>query len=647
MILDWLTVAPVILVAVLVVFLPGLLSLAAAGMRGLALIAFAPVMTTAIASLAAIVLSLLGIDWSALSFTIVMVLVGVVAWLVGRMLPLRGGPSSSPVSTRWLLLAALIIGAIIGFWRVAAYISEPSAISQTNDAVFHLNALRYIQETGSASSLDINSFIGGAGFYPAAWHALASLIVLVSGVGIPLAANALTVVIAALVWPLGLAWLARAATGSTTIASYTAVLSGSLQLFPLLLFQWGVLYPNALSVALIPACVALVLMLPSLSQSERPWRSIVQGGLFTSIALCALVFAQPASVLIFGLICMIWFSWWMLAQTAKPVAIRFGSIAAGWIVLVVVWMAFSSSTGGSHWAPFRGKFDVWLDVLFNGQLQIPFAWAISVLMLVGLVTVMMRAQWRWIAVAWAAVSALYVLVAIFGIALVRDGILGAWYADPYRIAALAPIVVIPLAAVGFDAIVRAVVARWKLGVDATASFEAWVSVVALAVVTLLAFVLVIVRPVAMPDFVIERFESDSRYDESAHSYLSVDEREMLESLEDLVPASATVIANPSTGAGFGYLFGGVDVFPRTWAPPATAQWQVLAAGLRDAAANPAVCDALEAYGSPDYVLDFGLGEVYPGRYELPGMTNFEGQDGFELVAEVGDASLWRITACAY
>src|SRR5690606_26089734 len=131
-------------------------------------------------------------------------------------------PREPPTTYRWLLPTALVIGAVSGLWRIAAYVTDPSAISQTNDAVFHLNALRYILETGSASSLDVSSFIGGTGFYPAAWHALASLIVLVSGATIPVAANALTIVIAVLIWPLGLTWFARAATGSSAIAAYTA-----------------------------------------------------------------------------------------------------------------------------------------------------------------------------------------------------------------------------------------------------------------------------------------------------------------------------------------------------------------------------------------------------------------------------------------
>lgn len=642
MIGDWLSAAPVILVAAIVVFLPGLLSLSAAGMRGLALLSFAPVMTTATVSLGALALGLLGIPWSVWSMCIVVVLACALAWLIGRLIPLRTHRAAAG-EHRWLLPAALVVGAVIGFWRFAAYIEDPASISQTNDAVFHLNALRYILDTASASSLDVNDVIGASGFYPAAWHALASLVVLLTGASIPLAANALSIVIAALIWPFGIAWLARAVTGSSAVAAYAAVLSGALQAFPLLLLQWGVLYPNALSVALIPASLALVLMLPTWAGSGTRAGIIVQSVIFTGIAIAALAVAQPTSVLIFGMLCMLRISWWAVTTTTSSAAIRWGSTLVGWIVLALVWAFFSGSTGGSHWAPFRDKSVVAIDTLINGQLMMAPAWGISILMLIGLIAAVRNARWRWFVAAWLAISALYILVATFGIPIVRDGLLGAWYADPYRIVALAPIVVIPLAAIGADALVRLVTAR--RGPEAEARGTA-PSIIAVAVLTAFMIVLAIARPVAMPDYVENRFEPDPRYEESDHSYLSIDERDLLETLDTFVEDDARVIGNPSTGIGFGYLFSGVDVFPRTWSPPTTTEWATLASSLRDAGSDPAVCSALQTYGSPDYVLDFGPGEAYAGRYEMLGMTDFDGQSGFELVAEVGDASLWRITACA-
>jgi hypothetical protein len=71
---------------------------------------------------------------------------------------------------------------------------------------------------------------------------------------------------------------------------------------------------------------------------------------------------------------------------------------------------------------------------------------------------------------------------------------------------------------------------------------------------------------------------------------------------------------------------------------------VLASSLNEVATDPLVCPAVDAIGA-DYVFDFGPGSTDYGRYILPGFTDLDGHDGFELVDREGAASLWRITAC--
>ncbi|OIU86635.1 DUF6541 family protein [Microbacterium sp. AR7-10] len=640
MIVDWIGQLPVLAVATALIFLPGGLALYLVGMRGIVLAAAAPLFTVATTAVAALVLSIIGVPWSAGSWSASMVLLILIAALGGRWAGGRLAPRS-PASPRWLLPSAVAVGVILSVWRVVAYVQDPSGISQTNDAVFHMNAVRYVLETADASSLHVNSVIGGRSFYPAAWHALVSLIVLTSGAEISVAANMLTVVIAAMIWPLGIAWLTRAVTGSSTVAAYAAILSGSLQTFPLLMFQWGVLFPNALSTAMIPAAIALVVTIPRWRDDTSRAGHVTRLALLVLVAAAAILLAQPAGILPWMAICAVWVSWRALARRAAWGSTRtVAALAALWALVACIWLYLAQGTSGSHWPPFRGKREVFLDVLFNGQVMIPFAYAISLLMLVGIIFAARSTGLRWFVVAWAGISGLYLLVAAVGSDIVRVGLLGAWYADPYRIAALAPIVVIPLAALGADVLVRMLAAK------AAASRAGAITLLGLAATAVLVIVIVIVRPVAMPAVTQGTYDRESRYLATDDAYLSPDERKVLESLDDLVPAGARVIANPSTGSGFGYFLSGRDVYPRTWAAPDTDAWRALSAHLRDVSTDPSVCEALEVYGSPKYVLDFGAGERAPGRYLMPGMTDFTGQPGFELVDAVGDASLWRITACA-
>lgn len=640
MIIDWLAQLPALLVTAGVVFVPGVLALWLAGLRGLALLASAPLFTVASTAVIALLLGRIGVPWGPLPWAAAMVVLIVLAAVVGRW---AGGALDERArsSRRWMLPAAIGIGVVLSIWRIVAYVQDPSAVSQTNDAVFHMNAIRYILETQNASSLHVSAVIGGQSFYPAAWHGLVSLIVLLTGVEITVAANLFTVVIAAMIWPLGIAWLTRAVTSSSTVAGYAAILSGALQTFPLLMFQWGVLFPNALSTALVPAAIALVVTLPSWVGTTRRVAHVVRAALIILIAVAAILLAQPAGILPWMAISAVWLSFRMISRrTDWGWARVLGALVVLWGFVAAIWLSLARGTSGSHWPPFRGKLEVFLDVLFNGQVLIPFAFGVSILMLIGLVVAARTAALRWFLLAWLGISGLYLLVAAIGAPLIRVGLLGAWYADPYRIAALAPIVVIPIAAIGADALVRAISVRIRPSSESTSTL------VGLAATVVFMIVLILVRPVAMPAVTQGTYDRDSRYAAAADSYLDPDERTLLESLSAHVPAGALVIGNPSTGSGFGYFLSGVDVYPRTWAAPRTPEWDVLAAGLRDAATDPAVCSALQAFGDPQYVLDFGEGEDLPGRYVVPGMTDFAGQPGFELVESVGDASLWRITACA-
>ncbi|GAT72634.1 hypothetical protein MHM582_1110 [Microbacterium sp. HM58-2] len=640
MILDWLAQTPVLLAAVLVVFVPGIAVLSLIGLRGLALLALAPLVSVASSAVIALIFGAAGIGWSPLSWAIAVIALVGLSWFLARLLGRVPTEAAEP-GRRWVLPAAVTMGVLVGMWRLIGYITDPAGISQTNDAVFHMNAVRFILETANASSLHVTAVVGGETFYPAAWHALVSLTVTIAGTSIPIAANMLTLVIGALIWPFGLAWLTLRATRSVGISSLAAVLSGALQTFPLLMIQWGVLFPNALSTALIPGGIALVISLPRWMELRSRIRGAVLAVLLVLVVIASIGLSQPAGLLAWGAICAIWLTSRLVASSAGRTVRTIVLTFVTWTGLGTVWFVMSRGTSGSHWPPFRGKLEVLADVLINGQVLIPFAFGVSALMMVGIVATVRQRHLRWMVAAWALLSLLYALAAAVGNGFVRGVILGPWYADPYRLAALAPILVIPLAAVGADAVVRWFARRRGVESDGERS-----TVVGLAGALVFMVILVLLRPVDMPAFLERTYDMKSRYVLDGDSYLSRDERALLEDLDELVEPGARVLGNPSTGTGFGYMLSGVDVYPRNWSQPQSASWEVLAVGLRDAGDDQQVCEALAAYSQPGYVLDFGLGEDGPGRFELPGMTDFDGQDGFELVAREGDATLWRITACA-
>ncbi len=88
-------------------------------------------------------------------------------------------------------------------------------------------------ETGDGSTLHLGAVSSNpqiARFYPAGWHDLVALVV---GDSIPAAVNVTAIVVAAVVWPLGLACLVGAVVPTSRLAPVVAMcLGGAFIAFP-------------------------------------------------------------------------------------------------------------------------------------------------------------------------------------------------------------------------------------------------------------------------------------------------------------------------------------------------------------------------------------------------------------------------------
>lgn len=650
MIFDWFAQSGLFALALIVVFVPGLLLGAGLRLRGLVLWGAAPGVSVGILALLAIVFPFLGIRWGHGSVAVGVLLIAAAVFGLSLLFRSRrrGGWARTAMPRHGLLLwCALVVGGGLNAARLMTYVGVPTAISQTNDAVFHLNALRWVAETGSASSLDLSGLIDGSSFYPAAWHAVASLVALDNG-QIPIAANVVALVIVALVWPLSIALLTHVVTrGDRVVTALAAALSAGLLAFPQLMFEWGVLYPYALSLAVVPAAVAFTIVTLrcwlGARRGER-FRVAVAPGFAALLLVVATTLAQPSSVLVWGIFVMLWLTGMLVRRLRQRRQARLGAlatIAVGWAAIAVVWLALAYLAGPVLWKAYRGVLGAVADVLLNSHSLLPPAIGMSVLMIVGILICARDARLRWLVIGWVGVSVLYVVSVATDLPVVKRLLTGPWYGDSFRLAAIVPLVVVPIAAIGLAALIDVIVRRWRRG---TVPGRVPLAFIATAVVAVIGVVSVVVAPV-IPLRVAAKTDPQSRYALNDRSYLSADESALLRRLPDLLPEDALIIANPSTGAAFAYLLGERDIIPRTWSPPQSTAWDILSSHLNDAADDPDVCSALDAYGSPGYVLDFGRGGTGPGQYLMPGMTDFDGKAGFEEVDREGRASLWRITAC--
>ncbi|WP_438353562.1 DUF6541 family protein [Microbacterium sp. CJ88] len=635
--MEWLAQTPALVVAALTLFLPGLVVGGILRLRGLTLWAVAPVISITALTAAATVLGLAGAPWRPWSAAVGVVVAVALAVAVRVAIVPDAAPRARADGHRWMLVAGVVSGVILTALRVGLYIGSPSAISQTNDALFHLNAVRFAAETGAASPLQLTSMIGAGSFYPSAWHVVASLVVQFTGTSVEVAANATSVAVAALAWPLGVAVLTRAVAGSRAAAIAT-VAAAAIPAFPLLMLQWGVLYPQLVAVAVLPASIAVVVMASELAAGRRA--SWVRPVLLVAAGVAALVFAQP-SVLLAWVVAVVAIAFFAVLRSWKGSGPRARILSAGALVAgaagaTVLWYLFGRSIAGT-WPPSTSLPVAAVEVLANGYLGYPWAVGVSILSLIGLVVAVRAPRQRWIALTWAILALLYVVSAAVGSPLVRAFLVDPWYDDPYRLAAMMPVVVLPLAGIGASSVIGWASAALGTSVRRTAAVAAGV------VIVVGAASLVVAPEIQRRDVFAHRIDPNL-YRVTADSFLSADELAVLERLDQTVPADGVVIGNPGTGMAFGYAISGRNVVPRTWSPPPSGEFGVLWTSLRDVAADPAVCAALDAFGAR-YVLDFGPGEEYPGRWLMPGFDRLDGQPGFTLLDRQGAATLWYVTAC--
>ena len=260
----WLGAIPYLALALLLLFAPGALLLVAAGAPWRRALLFAPAPSVGAIGAIGIVADIVGVPFRLL--TVVGATVLGAAVLAGVLLVVRRrrvARGELPTASRrhsardYALPGAAAVAALVLFVRIARALGGPDRISQTFDAVFHLNTTRYIVESGQGSSLKLLGWgTGTGGFYPAAWHDMAALVA-VNG-NVIAATQALALVVAAVVWPVSVLALVERLLGRRWIVLFgTAALITGLGVFPARMLDYGVLYPFLLGIALMPMLVAM------------------------------------------------------------------------------------------------------------------------------------------------------------------------------------------------------------------------------------------------------------------------------------------------------------------------------------------------------------------------------------------------------
>lgn len=668
--MEWsLAILPA-LVAVAIFIIPGLLIAVAAGQKGFEAVGVAPAISIAIVALSGIFAPLMGIGWSlwvplALALAVAALALGMTA-LASR-LGVVDFPSrpSGEYRQRWFspgqawAYGALTLAVILLFRNITNSIGYSTWVSQTYDVNFHLNAIRYIVDNSNASSLFLGSMTSGdnpAEFYPAAWHAIAALILQLTGAEVPVIANSMSLIVGGLIWPLSVIYMVRSlfkVAGPTLLAA--GALSAAYTGFPLLLIYFGVLYPNSLGIAVMPAGLAL---LAQLFRATTVARVATVPAVFLGIFVAlGTALAHPNAIMSLLVMVVPLFVFVGIRQLVRGAQRRVTPWLAGAQVLgmgALLWLIWflwgvvrpPREAGG--WEPEQSESGAVGEFITSNPVGMSPLWLISLITLAGIYP-LLRTRMVWLVGIWAYTGFLYVAIRSMSWEDGRDWVTGVWYHDPYRVASIVPVVAIPLAVAAVDALVRAVLARPEIKKIGRPALTLGV------LATLLAGGIAYGTQAAthMRGLVDMTFWSYAP-DPDSH-LLTTDEYDLLYALDDYVPEDATIIVNPWTGAGLAYAIADREVTAYHANYALTEDTRVLNQNLNEVLTNPEICEVVDR-NNARYAIFFGHQEInewisgphtdeYGSLEYLADPAVIDSGEVAKVLHRSGGATLYEITAC--
>ncbi|MGI9821628.1 DUF6541 family protein [Agromyces sp. Marseille-Q5079] len=660
--MTWFDLAWAATLATAIIVLPGLLLARAVGLRGVWMWGLsAPFSVTAL-SLAALVAPFIGLTWSWIPAVLFTLVLAAVLWGARWLTVSRrsgavpasdsattspGAPSAVRRAGAWAFGIGVLLAAALIAVRSVQIIGEPGAISQTFDNIYHLNAVRFILDTGSGSPLDVGAMTSAAlWFYPVGWHDVATLVVQLTGVTIPVAVNTTWIVFSAVAWPLGIVLLARVLGGpKPAVAIAAGLAAASIPAFPYLLIDYGVLYPYHAAVALVPAAVAATVALFRLGREatglDPVWSVVVVAGTLPALALTHpgafmawLAFSLPIVV-----IALIRYLRSGIAARSRLIAI--GGFAVYLLVGFVAIRVLRPPLEATLWPAIGLAGQALGEVITVSMYHTPIAEVVAIAMITGVVFAAIRRRAAdWVAMSLLVVAgSLYIVVAGVSSATVRNLITASWYNNTPRLAALVVIAIVPLAAIG-------VASLWEKLLE-TRVYARVVGNRGRVLQASVAVLAVVLLGLSMQgrsiDGAIDGASKGYRSSEKA-PLLSDDELQLLQELPEFVPADVAVAGSPWTGAGLAYAISDRRVLMPHTLMDISDDVVLINDELDEPDAGQALCAALDAE-NVGFVLDFGPREVHGGEHVFTGFDHLAASDSVELVREIGDARLYEITAC--
>jgi hypothetical protein len=464
-----------VLIALSLLVIPGAIVARVGRLSWPTAVAVGPALTYGTVALAIVPFGALGIPWNAwtglFALALVMALALCLRKVLGRVWDSDAETRSAARGPALLVAAGVLVGAgFIGFTAFRG-IHDWQSIPSTWDAVWHANTIRFILDTGTASPTHMgelrNIETHEALYYPSTFHALGSVLSLVTGAA-PATSYTLSSLAAAIwLFPVSaatLTWhLLRTRTGewhSAGAAATAAAISASFTAIPYVEFDTASM-PNLTSFGL--AVPTMVLVVSALRHRDR-------------IPLAVLALLGVFSVHLTGGVVTVLFvtTWWLADALWRPVRGRLRDfvtlllIATPTVALLlpqfVGVLQQAEIIAGHAFVTHEGKKHALFDAVMQHTRHLndfPIQWTLIGLAAVGGVILLVKRIW-WPLAVW-----LLLVVAIVYSSAPFGGPLGAitgkfsdlFYSDPRRLSAVVALLLAAWAGIALFMIVSGIATR--------------------------------------------------------------------------------------------------------------------------------------------------------------------------------------------
>lgn len=664
--MSWLATIPLLLFAVVLAFGPGYAMGWALRVPARLRVFLSPLLSFALVAVSAIVLGKIGIAWNLTSFVVVaVVLVATAAglmWLVGRRWPALTSAEwpGNDVPVAWPVVGA-VLGGFLVLHMTEDMVYGPEAFSQSLDNSFHMNAIRWIQEHGDASSLTLGAVSAAdqqPAFYPAGWHDFVSLIYSTTGTSIATATIVTVLLAASILWPCSLVALSLSIPKLRRLQALAIpALTCGFAAFPGLLLRWGVLFPNLLGYALVPSFVALMVCLVQV-MVRGEYAALLSLCLAALVGVAGLALVHPnavVSAVVFALpLVLAGVAWVVRSRELASRQKWVGSALLGLVILGCVgawWFLRPGASASNTWEPMLTEGEALYQFLFLGlenanQLRDRFnpSYLAGFLALWGAGYLLYKRRNLWLIASWVLIGYLWIVSASVPRGEFRLLMVAPWYTDHFRLAALVVFPSVILAGIGLGGFVEGLLTWVVRRVPRAARLK--VATAGIGVATVLVLVIAGLSS-RVPSVQEATLAVSQEYRVTPTSVvLNQDEMNVINEIPKIVPKGDVIVNNPWDGSAYIYALADRHLTGYHFEFETSPKYSAIMHNLKDARTNPEVCREVNKYKAHWYVhLENQLNFGPDAQKNYDGLVAAIDTDVLTPVYSSGPMTLYRISAC--